>query len=226
MDGYPTAKHRAPRGPCSVLLDSIDRAADGLGVLDEEFAATLAAAQSGHRDAFAVLWRDAQPMLLRYLKVLAPELAEDVAAEAWLEVIGQLGTFRGEEAGFRGWLVTIARHKLIDHQRRAARRPERLLESFDTVGHPAAPDAAEVAAERLSTEDALRLIAELPAEVAEMVALRVLIGLDVAEVAKIVGRKPGAVRVAVHRGLRRLAARLAEGDVTLAPLAAFPGRDD
>lgn len=91
---------------------------------------------------------------------------------------------------------------------------------------PVAPDTADVAAERLSTEHALRLIAELPAEVAEMVALRVLLGLDVAAVAKIVGRRPGAVRVAVHRGLRRLAARLAERDVTLAPLATFQGRDD
>ena len=53
----------------------------------------------------------------------------------------------------------------------------------------------------------LRLVAELPTGVAEMVALRVIVGLDVADVARIVGKTPGAVRVALHRGLRTLAGR-------------------
>jgi len=41
-----------------------------------------------------------------------------------------------------------------------------------------------------------------------VVALRVLGGLEVAEVARIVGKRPGAVRVLAHRGLRRLAKRM------------------
>jgi RNA polymerase sigma-70 factor (ECF subfamily) len=59
-----------------------------------------------------------------------------------------------------------------------------------------------------STRTALALIAELPRDQAEVVALRVLGGLDVAEVARILGKRPGAVRVLAHRGLRRLAQRL------------------
>jgi RNA polymerase sigma-70 factor (ECF subfamily) len=58
--------------------------------------------------------------------------------------------------------------------------------------------------ERISTDDAINLVASLPAEQAEMVALRVIAGLDVAAVAGIVGKSPGAVRVSVHRGLRAL----------------------
>ena len=57
---------------------------------------------------------------------------------------------------------------------------------------------------------ALRLIALLPADQAEVVALRFIAGLDVAEVAEIVGKRPGAVRVAAHRGLRRLGEVLGE----------------
>jgi RNA polymerase sigma-70 factor (ECF subfamily) len=58
--------------------------------------------------------------------------------------------------------------------------------------------------EQISTEQALALVASLPPEQAEMVALRVVAGLDVSAVAQIVGKSPGAVRVSVHRGLRAL----------------------
>ena len=59
-----------------------------------------------------------------------------------------------------------------------------------------------------STRAALALVAELPPDQAEVVALRVLAGLEVAEVARIVGKRPGTVRVLAHRGLRRLAERM------------------
>jgi RNA polymerase sigma-70 factor (ECF subfamily) len=73
---------------------------------------------------------------------------------------------------------------------------------------PAADDPATAVLEAQSTRAALALLTELPAEQAEVVALRVLGGLGVAEVARIVGKRPGAVRVLTHRGLRRLAKRL------------------
>jgi RNA polymerase sigma-70 factor (ECF subfamily) len=73
---------------------------------------------------------------------------------------------------------------------------------------PAPDDPAAAALEAQSTRAALTLIAELPGDQAEVVALRVLADLDVAEVARIVGKRPGTVRVLAHRGLRRLAARL------------------
>jgi RNA polymerase sigma-70 factor (ECF subfamily) len=58
------------------------------------------------------------------------------------------------------------------------------------------------------------LIATLPRFQAEVILLRVVAGLDTPAVARLVGRSPGAVRVAAHRGLRRLAATLAEAGVT------------
>jgi RNA polymerase sigma-70 factor (ECF subfamily) len=184
-------------------------------VLGEDFAADLAAARAGDEAAFARIWRRTQPALLRFLRVRDPALADDVAAEAWVTAIDRLSDFEGDEAGFRAWMTTIARRRLIDHHRRTTRRPERLTDSDVELEHsaPASADTADVADERASTERALRLIAQLPPDVAEMVALRVIVGLDVAQVAEIVGRKPGAVRVAVHRGLRKLAATL-EGATT------------
>jgi RNA polymerase sigma-70 factor (ECF subfamily) len=201
-------------------------------VLGERFADELAAAQAGDQAAFALIWRATQPAVLRFLRVRDPGLADDIAAEAWVAAIERLGEFHGDEGGFRAWLITIARHKLVDHHRRAGRRPERLTDSTVELesAAPTAADTAEVAAERASTERALRLVAQLPPDVAEMVALRVVVGLDVAQVAEIVGRKPGTVRVAVHRGLRKLAAIIAEDtssevDVTGAPSTTLGERD-
>src|SRR5262249_19088273 len=56
-------------------------------VIGEDFPAVLAAAQQGDEGAFAVLWRDGNPALLRYLRVVAPESAEDVTAETWVTVV-------------------------------------------------------------------------------------------------------------------------------------------
>ena len=74
-------------------------------------------------------------------------------------------------------------------------------------GDPEGDPAAD-AVEGTSTRAALALIATLPADQAEAIALRVVAGLEVSRVAEIMGKRPGTVRVLTHRGLRRLAARL------------------
>jgi RNA polymerase sigma-70 factor (ECF subfamily) len=197
--------------------------------LGEQFPAVLSAAVAGDVEAFGVLWRSAHPMLLRYLRVLCGEAAEDVASETWLRAIAKLGSFHGDEQGFRGWLVVIARNHARDVHRHAARRPETLSPDLSEHQMIITPDPAELVLERAGTEAALRLVATLPPDQAEMVALRVVVGLDVADVARIVGRSPGAVRVAVHRGLRTLAGHLRDGSpitpVTLTATEALSRRD-
>lgn len=169
----------------------------------------LHAAARGDEAAFARLWRDNQPPLVRFLRVLISEHAEDVASEVWLEVARRLARFRGGEQEFRAWLFTTARRRVIDAHRSAACRPATVTSDIRDLDQPSSGDAATAALERISTQAALELIATLPREQAEVVALRVIAGLDVARVAQIVGKQPGAVRVASHRALRALAATLA-----------------
>jgi RNA polymerase sigma-70 factor (ECF subfamily) len=184
-------------------------------VIGESFTTVLAAAQDGSEAAFTVLWRDVNPALVRYLRVIAPEAAEDVAAETWLQALRGLSRFRGTEENWRAWLFTIARSRAVDERRRRSRRTMVPLDEMSPGETPVAPDAGEVALQNLRTERAIALIGTLPALQAEVIMLRVVGGMDTQTVAEVLGRSPGAVRVAAHRGLRRLAAMLAQTGVTL-----------
>ncbi len=175
----------------------------------------LAAAQADDEAAFSRLWLDGNPPLVRYLRVIAPEAAEDIAAETWVQVVRGLAGFRGDERAWRGWLFTTARRRAVDESRRRRRRPTEPLDDQVLARASSSEDTAGLALERLSTQSALRLLRSLPPLQAEVILLRVVAGLDTDAVAKLVGRSPGAVRVAAHRGLRRLAQIMAEAGVTL-----------
>ncbi|WP_406862686.1 RNA polymerase sigma factor [Streptomyces sp. HUAS MG47] len=180
-----------------------------MGAYDEELGAEVERAQGGDEDAFARAYRLVQPGLLGYVRGLVGEDAEDVASEAWLEIARDLGRFRGDGAGFRGWTATIARHRALDHLRRQRRRPRTALLEQDVLELPGSHDTEDAALESLSTGQALALIRNLPREQAEAVLLRVVVGLDGPAAARVLGKRPGAVRTAGYRGLRKLAGLLA-----------------
>jgi RNA polymerase sigma-70 factor, ECF subfamily len=173
-----------------------------------DLSAAVRHAQKGDQEAFRLIYRTIQPGLVRYLRGLVGEDAEDVASEAWAQVARDLASFSGDGDGFRGWVATIARHRALDHLRQARRRPISAASSDGLIERAGPDDTAAEAIEALSTDGAIALIASLPPDQAEAVLLRVVMGLDVATVGRVLGKRPGAVRTATHRGLRRLAARL------------------
>lgn len=176
---------------------------------DDELSRALRAAQEGDETAFRLLYRDTQPRLLRFATALAGADAEDVASEAWLQISRDLPAFRGDLDGFRGWTATITRHRALDHLRRRSRRPSSDLPVEELLSVAADTDTETIALDGIATEDALRLIAELPRDQAEAILLRVVMGLDAKSAGKVLGKRAGAVRTAAYRGLRRLADRLA-----------------
>jgi RNA polymerase sigma-70 factor, ECF subfamily len=187
-------------------------------VIGSTFGEVLAAAQEGAEWAIAVLWRELHPPLLRYLRGLDPTAAEDAEADTWLAAAKDLGTFRGDEKQFRAWMFTIARNRLIDWRRREARRPSDAVTPEVLGDLPAHDDPANTAIDVLRADEAVALVRScLPADQAEVILLRVLGGLDVAEVAAIVRKRPGNVRVLQHRGLRLLAERLSQPSTDDAP---------
>ena len=178
-------------------------------MIGPSFPAVLAAAANGDEPAFGALWRDLQPALLRYLNAFAPGAGEDLASETWLRVVKALDSFSGDERAFRAWVFTVARHRAVDRWRRTTSRHDELVPLEALADLPALDDPAEAALDAISTQAAVALLATLPRDQAEVVLLRVVAGLDVAQVATITGKRPGNVRVLTHRALRRLADRLA-----------------
>jgi RNA polymerase sigma-70 factor (ECF subfamily) len=132
-----------------------------------------------------------------------------VASETWLQVVRDLHRFQGGEDDFRGWVFAIGRHRAIDAARvRVRRRDHVMAAEVETVGLPLAAGnlVEDQVLSDLSTAQAVGLVAGLPPDQAEVVALRIIAGLDTAAVAGMLGKSAGAVRVALHRGLRALAA--------------------
>jgi RNA polymerase sigma-70 factor (ECF subfamily) len=168
----------------------------------------VVAAQHGDEVAFETLYVTVQPGLLRYLRALVGDDAEDVASEAWLQIARDLPGIR-DTGGFRGWAATIARHRALDHLRHHRRRPTIATPVDELAELPAGqPDPGDLAVEAMTTDRAVALIATLPRDQAEAILLRVVMGLDAESAGRVLGKRAGAVRVAAHRGLRRLAARL------------------
>ena len=176
--------------------------------------AAIAEAASGSEEAFRLLYRDIQPRVLRYLRSLVSDDAEDVASETWLHVSRDLKTFRGDLDAFRGWVATIARNRATDHLRRISRRPKPAAVTAEELIYFAANDDTAVQAlDSVSTDTALGLIGSLPRDQAEAVLLRVVVGLDAKSAGRVLGKRPGAVRTAAYRGLRRLAEHLQQAGV-------------
>jgi RNA polymerase sigma-70 factor (ECF subfamily) len=163
----------------------------------------------------AALYRELQPGLLRYLRATAPGAAEDVAADVWVEVAASAHRFQGDQGAFRGWLYTIARRRVIDGHRRAGRRRTDIVTVDRLVAFPNADRPDELALDRIATEAAVaHVVAVLSPDQAEVVLLRVVGGLRVSQVAELLGKRPGTVRVLHHRGLRRLALHATPGSMT------------
>ena len=181
---------------------------------DGELSAAVTRAQEGDEAAFAVAYRLVQPGLLGYLRGLVGDDAEDVASDAWLEIARDLGRFKGDGAGFRGWTATIARHRALDHLRRLKVRPRSAAQEQVMLDLPGPHNTYDQALESLSTEYALQLVRGLPRDQAEAVLLRVVVGLDGPAAARVLGKRPGAVRTAAYRGLKRLAHQLGAESVT------------
>jgi RNA polymerase sigma-70 factor (ECF subfamily) len=171
-----------------------------------ELDAAVADARRGDEAAFTSLFTELQPRLLRYLRIRIGDACQDVASETWLRVIADLHRFDGDGQDFVAWLFTIARYRAIDAARAARKRPTRLPVDFDGPG--AGPGVEETVIGRASVADVRGLLAQLPADQADAVALRHVAGLDVATVAALLAKSPTAVRINSHRGLRRLATML------------------
>jgi RNA polymerase sigma factor (sigma-70 family) len=180
----------------------------------ERFTSLLEAAREGHEAAWQDLYNSLAPVVLGYLRANGAPDPEDVLGEVFLQVARDIARFDGEEPGFRSWVFTIAHHRLIDARRHSARRPVELsAEPPEPGGH--ADDAADEALAKIGTEEVQRVLGVLSEDQRAVLLLRVIGDLSIEDVAKAVGKRPGAVKALQRRGLAAVKRELTRKGVTL-----------
>jgi RNA polymerase sigma-70 factor (ECF subfamily) len=133
--------------------------------------------------------------------------AEDATERTFTAALRGLAEFEDRGSTFRAWLFRIAHNTIANAQRsRRRRRAERLPDGFERSAPNADPAGLVALADEL--REVRRAIADMPDDRRQVILLRFVNGLSTAEVADVLDRSPGAVRVLLHRSLRDLAARL------------------
>jgi RNA polymerase sigma-70 factor, ECF subfamily len=180
----------------------------------ERFITLLESARQGSEAAWQELYSGIAPVVLGYLRANNAPDPEDVLSEVFLQVARDISSFDGEERGFRSWVFTIAHHRLIDARRHFARRPVDLSSEPPEPGDRA-DDAADEALARIGMEEVQRVLAALSDEQRAVLLLRVLADMSIEDVAKAIGKRPGAVKALQRRGLAAVKREMARKGVTL-----------
>lgn len=175
-------------------------------IADEPTLARLMAqSQVGDRQAYTVLLTEAQLWLERYFRRrVAPAQMDDLVQEVLMALHHKRATWDSSRA-FLPWLAAIARYRWVDHLRRVYRSEEEALGD-----HDAAEESEEEAVlARMSLE---RLFVHLPNKQVEAIELVKIEGLSIAEASHRTGQSESAVKVNIHRGLRKLAALIEKAE--------------
>lgn len=168
------------------------------------FDAVLAAARSGAPWALAGLYQAVSPVVIGYLRVQGAADPEDLTNEVFLGVLRAIGSFEGDEDGFRAWVFTIAHSRLVDQRRRSECRPQIAEDDEDTRLDRVGGDTEHDALERLSAQRVQSLCEQLVPDQRDVLLLRLMGGLTIEAIAETLGKSEGAVKALQRRGLINL----------------------
>jgi RNA polymerase sigma factor (sigma-70 family) len=174
---------------------------------DRRLSALMRAAQGGDRAAYALLLDDVAVLVRRLVRArrpyLQPEDVEDLVQDTLLSLHAARATYNPARP-FLPWLMAIARHRMADaargHARRAATEvaAQQMSETFSVVS---ANRDADALASRMTLEDAIEQLPSAQRKAIELVKAR---ELSLNEAAAVSGVSVAALKVSIHRALRRL----------------------
>lgn len=165
----------------------------------EDLRRLIETARDGHEPSFQRLYERFAPRLYRFasLRLGDAEAAKDTVQEVFLAIWQRLPAFelRHPDA-FAGWVFRIARNVVVDRLRRRATQPVALEEGMGPV--------FEFEGATISQRLVVEMLGRLPETQRDVVTLRFLVGMSLAEVAEALEKTDGAVEQLQLRGLRRL----------------------
>lgn len=179
-------------------------------IRDRRHASLLQQASRGDTKAFAALFDDLHGPVFAYLDRRLPDVhdVEDLVSTVFHKLLNHLSSYDPRRGSATAWVMTLARHALIDHLRR-----RRDTTDVDALAEVLAGPARDPLNGMIRTEEAERVQAELgrlPAETREVMALRYGEGLRCREIAAVTGLSEAAVKQRLSRTVRELRRRVGE----------------
>ena len=172
------------------------------------FPEVLSAAQLGADWAWAQLYRSVASYVLGYARAQGAADPEAVVGDVFLSLARGIGSFDGDESGFRSWVFVIAHRRVIDERRRRGSRPQ-----FDTrdlhelASSVAGGDVEQEALTRLGELEALALLDGLSALQRDVLLLRFLADMSIEQVARTLGKQVTAIKAVQRRAIATLRRR-------------------
>ena len=168
----------------------------------------LQRAQRGDADAFSALYREHVQAIFRYIahRVNNVQLAEDLTGDVFARALEGLPSYVDQGKPFVAWLYRIAHARVVDHYRRAERRPAE--SDVEAEPLPVTPDMDEGLLRRHAARALRAAITELTSDQQQVIVLRFIEGYNIETVAQIMGKNANAIKALQHRALRSLGSRL------------------
>jgi len=164
-------------------------------------------AANGNTNAFGDLYIIFVEKIYRYVfyHIKSKTDAEDITEEVFLKAWRAISSCRGKENAFSSWLYRIAHNQLVDEIRKRQRRPSLELDKVESISDPV--NSVERHSEQ---QELLELIDRLPSNQKRVIFLKFIEGMGYREIANIMGKSEGALRVLQMRALAALRKELSK----------------
>jgi RNA polymerase sigma-70 factor (ECF subfamily) len=168
-------------------------------------------ATAGDREAFGELYERHVTRVFKHVRYMVNDVdvAQDLTEQTFLRALEAIHRYEWRGAPFLAWLLRIARNLYLNGQRVERNNSE--IRRNGNGGVAASPESSCEA--RLSVEEVWRAVQALNGDQRQVIVLRFMDGLSYADVARVLGKSVGAVRVAQYRALRALRRSLEDGDL-------------
>lgn len=154
---------------------------------------------------FAELYKQFMPRVFRYISYQVGDvhLAEDLTSEVFEKALTGFGSYRSDKASFSTWLLSIARHTVIDHYRMSSKRHTiPLEEAAETLSESASPEEEAVRREELQRLQTY--LAGLTQQEQEIISLKFGAELTNRQIAGMLSLSESSVGTVLYRAVRRL----------------------
>lgn len=160
----------------------------------------VGAAKGGADWGWTALYRALAPTITGYLRAQGAPEPEDVTAEVFIQAVKGIDRFQGDGTAFRSWIFCIAHNKLVDDIRRRSRQPvDVVADAGRNLVHPG--NVEDQVMRNMADHNVQEMFSRLTADQRNVLYLRMIGGLTLEEVAKVIGKPSSAVKALQRRGL-------------------------